>query len=118
MDEDLIGSPEALNPVRVDDTERVEVSASQEPCGSHEILQWVVVFRNKGAAQESSILSTQETSAAPDPIEPVDDALFRVPEDIDFTSGVASTAPAGLAADSSEEASNQDGSIAEPPTIP
>ena len=117
MDEDLIGSPEALNLIRVDDTERVEVSASQEPCGSHETSQRIVVCRNEAAAQESSIISTQETPAAPDPIEP-DDTLFRVPEDIDFTSGVASTAPAGLAADSSEEALNQDGSIAEPPTIP
>ena len=117
MDEDLIGSPEALNLIRVDDTERVEVSASQKPCGSNEASQRIVVCRDEAAAQESSTISTQETPAAPDPIEP-DDALFRVPEDIDFSSGVASTAPVGLAADSSEEASNQDGSIAEPPTIP
>ena len=118
VDEDLIGSPEALNPVRVDDTERVEVSASQEPCGSHEISQRIVVCRNEAAAQESSILSTQETSATLDPIEPVGDALLGAPQDIDFTSGVASVAPSGLVADSSKEASNQDGSIAEPPNIP
>ena len=118
MDEDLIGSPEALNLIRVDDTERVEVSASQEPCGSHEISPQVVVCRNEGAAQESSTLSTQEVSAAVDPIEPVGDALLGVPQDIDFTPGVASVAPTGIAADSSEEASNQDGSIAEPPNIP
>ena len=118
MDEDLIGSPEALNLIRVDDTERVEVSASQEPCGSHAISQRVVVCRDEGVAQESSILSTQETSATLDPIVPVGDALLGVSQDIDFTSGVASVAPSGLVADSSEEASNQDGSIAEPPTIP
>ena len=74
--------------------------------------------RNKGAAQESSTLSTQEMSAAVDPIEPVGDALLGVPQDIGFTPGVASVAPAGLAADLSEEASNKDGSIAEPPNIP
>ena len=117
MDEDLIGSPEALNLIRVDDTERVEVSASQKPCGSNEASQRIVVCRDEAGAQESSTVSTQEAPAAPDPIEP-GDALFSVSEDIDFSSGVASTAPVGLAADSSEEASNQDGSIAEPPTIP
>ena len=118
VDEDLVGSSEVLNPVGVDDTERAEVLASQEPCSSHEISPQVVVCRNEGAAQESSTLSTQEVSAAVDPIEPVGDALLGVPQDIDFTPGVASAAPAGLAADSSEEASNQDGSIAEPPNIP
>ena len=118
MDEDLIGSPEALNLIRVDDTERVEVSASQEPCGSHEIPPRIMVCRSEGAAQESSTLSTQEMSAAVDPIEPVGDALLGVPQDIDFTSGVASVAPSGLVADSSEVASNQDGSITEPPNIP
>ena len=118
VDEDLIGSPEALNPVRVDDTERVEASASQEPCGSHEIPPWIIVCRSEGAAQESGTLSTQGISTAVDPIKPVGDALSGVPQDIDFTPGVFSAAPAGLAADSSEEASNQDGSIAEPPIIP
>ena len=74
--------------------------------------------RSEGAAQESGTLSTQDISAAVDPIKPVGDALSGVPQDIDFTPGVVSAAPAGLAADSSEEASNQDGSIAEPPIIP
>ena len=118
VDEDLVGSSEALNPVRVDDIEGAEASASQEPCGSHAISQRVVVCRDEGAAQESSILSTQETSATLDPIEPVGDALLGVPQDIDFTPGVASAAPTGLDADSSKEALNQDGSIAEPPSIP
>ena len=116
MDEDLIGSPEALNLARVDDNEREEVSASQKPCGSDEASQRIVVCRDEAGAQESSTVSTQGAPAAPDPIEP-GDAPF-ISEDIDFSSGVVSTAPVGLAADSSEEASNQDGSISEPPTIP
>ena len=117
VDEDLIGSPEALNLARVDDNEREEVSASQKPCGSDEASQRIVVCRDEAGAQEASTVSTQGAPTAPDPIEP-GDAPFSVSEDVDFSSGVVSTAPAGLVADSSEEASNQDGSISEPPTIP
>ena len=67
--------------------------------------------RSEGATQDSGILSTQDIAAAVDPIEPVGHALSGVSQVVDFT-------PGAIPVDSSEEASNQDGSIAEPPIIP
>ena len=118
VDEDLTGSVETLNPARVDVIEEAEGLTPQEPCGSHETPSRIVVCRSEGAAQEPDIISTQNTGSVADPMGPGGDVSPEVFQVVDSTQEAIPAASAGLAVDSSEEASNQDGSIAEPPIIP
>ena len=118
MDDDLVGSVETLNPARVDDTGEAEVLVPQEPCGSHETPSRIIVCWSEGVTQESSTISTQDTEAVANPIGPGGDAPSEVSQVVDSTQEAIPAASAGLAVDSSEEVSNQDGSIAEPPIIP
>ena len=70
--------------------------------------------RSKGAAQEPGIISTQNTGSVADPMGPGGDISPDVSQVVDSTQEAIPAASAGLAVDSSEEASNKDSSSVEP----
>ena len=68
--------------------------------------------------QEPDTIAAQNTRNVADIMGPGVDVSPEVSQVVDSTQEAIPAASAGLAVDSSEEASNQDGTIVEPPIIP